>query len=179
MALLVVGTDTKWANLQLTLTFTWLMRAKLVTVKEEIYEIEKLCPLSQTARDLLSSEGLLAHLQCGGEASRWEGEEAVTGWTGSASFLPLSDSSDDGSRTYAWAQHLGGLQCLPHLESALDALSYPSTSSVAASTSATSSEPFGFIDSWFTAICRRLESRMSLNAEVSFLPQLLHLNAET
>lgn len=118
-------------------------------------------------RDLLSSEGLLAHLQCGGEASRWEGEEAVAGGTGPASFLQLDGSRDDGGRTYAWAQHLGGLQCLPHLDSALDTLSHPSTSSSAtASTSATSAEPFGFIDSWFTALCRRLESRMSLNAEV-------------
>ncbi|CDI98631.1 THO complex subunit 5 protein [Echinococcus multilocularis] len=164
---IATGSDAKWANLQLTLTFTWLMRARLVTVKEEFHEIEKLCPLSQTARDLLSSEGLLAHLQCGGEASRWEGGEAVAGGTGPASFLPLSSGDDDSGRAYAWAQHLGGLQCLPYLDSARDTLFHASTSSsVTASSSATSVEPFGFIDSWFTALCRRLESRMSLNAEI-------------
>ncbi|KAL5108448.1 hypothetical protein TcWFU_001135 [Taenia crassiceps] len=164
---ITTGSDAKWANLQLTLTFTWLMRAKLVTVKEEVHEIEKLCPLSQTARDLLSSDGLLAHLQCGGEASRWEGEEAVAGGTGPASFVPPDGSNDDSGRTYAWAQQLGGLQCLPHLDSALDTLSHPSTSSSATvPTSTTLAEPFGFIDSWFKALCRRLESRMSLNAEV-------------
>lgn len=94
----------------------------------------------------------MSHLQCGGEATRWQGEEPAAG---------INREDAGTGRAYAWAQQLGGLQGLPHLES---------TSDVIASTSksCTSTEPFGFIDDWFGALSRRLEARMSLNAEARF-----------
>ncbi|KAM7536189.1 hypothetical protein Aperf_G00000096432 [Anoplocephala perfoliata] len=149
---ITTGPDAKWANQTLTLTFEWLMRNKLVSVKDELHDLEKLCSLSQTARDLLSSEGLLSHLQCGGETSRWQGEEPAVG---------INQGAEDagGGRTYAWAQQLGGLQGLPHLESTSDVIASTSKSYI-------STEPFGFIDVWFAALIRRLEARMSLNAEI-------------
>ena len=114
------------------------------------------------SRDLLSSENLLEHLKCGNEEiSRWTGEETVaTGEGGGVGSVPTG-----GGRAYGWAQQLGGIQCMPQLDSARDTLAPPSALP-SASSSAAPAEPFGFLEAWFTALCRRLESRMSLNAEV-------------
>nr|CDS27454.2 THO complex subunit 5 protein [Hymenolepis microstoma] len=150
---ITTGPDAKWADVKLTLTFEWLMRAKLVSVRDEFHDLEKLCTLSQTARDLLSSSALFSHLQCDGEGARWQGEEPVDG-------IGYKDASS--GKSYAWAQQLGGLQCLPHLESSTDSIA--STSTMMSTTSCTA--PFGFVDSWFTALSRRLEARLSLNAEI-------------
>lgn len=138
-------------------------------------DTQVICRFLLFLRDLLSSEDLLAHLKFSSEeTSRWLGEETViteAGASGGSVACPISTGS---GRTYGWAQHLGGIQCLPHLESARDTLAPPSVFSH--SSSAATTEPFGFIGVWFTALCRRLESRMSLNAEVRFHTFQIHFS---
>ncbi|VUZ38979.1 unnamed protein product [Hymenolepis diminuta] len=149
---MTTGPDAKWANVKLTLIFEWVMRAKLVSVREELHDLEKLCTLSQTARDLLSSDALFSHLQCDGEAARWQGEETIAG---------IGHRDVPSGKSYAWAQQLGGLQCLPHLESTEDTIASTSKTTITSYM-----RPFGFVDAWFTSLVRRLEARMSLNAEI-------------
>ncbi|VDD76013.1 unnamed protein product [Mesocestoides corti] len=159
--------DERWPNLHLTLTFVWLMRAKLVTVKEEVQELEKLYALSQTGRDLLSSEKLLINLNCTG-ASCEGGEPAFLTSGGDRTQLTAW------GRPYGWAQQLSGVQCLPCVDSACG---YAAPASPSSSSSSSPAPPFGFIDSWFSALCRRVETRMSLNSELCAIEDgVLHLS---
>ncbi len=106
------------------------------------------------SRDLLVSDQLLIGLMGNPSAVSVPGEPVLTE---TADLTPWG-------RAYRWAQEFAGSQCLPDLEGA------PSDSSclLAAKRRCEERAPrFGFIDSWFPAVSKRLEARMALNAEVN------------
>ncbi|KAL7059991.1 hypothetical protein AAHC03_09235 [Spirometra sp. Aus1] len=169
--------SSKWPNFTLLIRFTWLRKSNLVSVQTDFERPELLNPLSQTGRDLLESENLLSGLEFAvSETAGTPGQVLALSRLAvdavEPSFLPKLQPSQLG-RTFLWAQQLAGLHCLPNLPpvvrvgekrpfqqvAAGAAASVDGSQSVQAST-------FGFIDTWFSAVMRRVQSRLLLNSEL-------------
>ncbi|VDL92448.1 unnamed protein product [Schistocephalus solidus] len=131
------------------------------------------------SRDLLESENLLSGLEFAVlESADTPGQvlplSRLAMDSPEPSFLPKLPPSQLG-RAFMWAQQLAGLQCLPSLPSAIatGALRWEKRpiQQAAAGASVDGSQSvqpstFGFIDTWFSAVMRRVQSRLLLNSEL-------------
>uniref|UniRef100_A0A0X3PQP0 THO complex subunit 5 homolog n=2 Tax=Schistocephalus solidus TaxID=70667 RepID=A0A0X3PQP0_SCHSO len=169
----------KCPNFTLIIRFSWLRKSNLVSVQTYFEQPEFLDPLSQTGRDLLESENLLSGLEFAVlESADTPGQvlplSRLAMDSPEPSFLPKLPPSQLG-RAFMWAQQLAGLQCLPSLPSAIatGALRWEKRpiQQAAAGASVDGSQSvqpstFGFIDTWFSAVMRRVQSRLLLNSEL-------------
>lgn len=129
-------------------------------------------------RDLLASESLLSGLQFVlSDSSENPGQvllrHKLAADQPEASYLQQTDEEaklTPWGQPYLWAQQLAGQKCLP-------CVSGMETSNNT-NLNATKAPPslFGFIDTWFSAVTRRIECRRLLNAEANTLAFMLYFD---
>ncbi|KAF7256268.1 hypothetical protein EG68_06779, partial [Paragonimus skrjabini miyazakii] len=162
------GTESSQTKLQLRLTFAWLIKLKLVTVRMQLKSFgEQALIRSASGSDLLCSELLLTSLNWLDPAHPPADcpvvpQDSVQQWN---ACQPIG-------RPYSWAQELCGLHCL--MDTGANGLS--TDTSVPSVTGAVSNEvgknqsyspQFGRIDAWLHSLERRIHDRLLLIGELT------------
>ncbi|KAF5394711.1 hypothetical protein PHET_10504, partial [Paragonimus heterotremus] len=164
------GAESSQAKLQLRLTFAWLIKLKLVTVRMQLKSFgEQALIRSASGSDLLCSELLLTSLNWLDPAHPPADcpvvpQDSVQQWN---ACQPIG-------RPYSWAQELCGLHCLMDTDANSLSADTSGSSVIGAVSNEVSknqsySPQFGRIDVWLHSLERRIHDRLLLIGEVSFV----------
>ncbi|KAA3674524.1 THO complex subunit 5 [Paragonimus westermani] len=157
------GDESSQAKLQLRLTFAWLIKLKLVTVRMQLKSFgEQALIRSTSGSDLLCSELLLTSLN-------WLDpthppadcpvvpQDSVQQWN---ACQPIG-------RPYSWAQELCGLHCLMDTGANGHSADTSGTVSNEVGKNQSYSPQFGRIDAWLHSLERRIHDRLLLIGELT------------